>query len=161
MEDEGRMLTRLYIKIKCFLFQHRLDDDKKRKVNMIGQIICGGLFIILGVVSIGKWVYDIGKYPSDLTDGYASYWYESESDSMLSVDAAMFTFISNNNNVYIEGEVTDKTFVSDIGSITYSISDGKCYFEYQQIKYELTYCASNSDNDIVKDFESRLIEKSE
>ena len=59
MEDECRMLTKLYIKIKCFLFQHRLDDEKKRKVNMIAQIIFGALVVIVGVFAIGKFVYDM------------------------------------------------------------------------------------------------------
>lgn len=127
-------------------------------MNMISQVAFGVGVVVLGVLMLFTMIYNMGKYPSNLMAVEESHWYDETTDSVLTVSYNEFTLVSVKENVTIEGIVTDSELISDVGSIKYSISDGICQFEYQTIKYSLHYF-DNERTNILKDFESRLVEQ--
>lgn len=151
----------LFIKIRLFFARLKQNEKVWHKINMIAQLAFGVGVVVVGALMLFTMIYNLGKYPADLTAVEESYWYDETTDTLLSVRNQDFTLISNETQLYIEGMVTDSQLITDFGSIDYNVSDGRCTVTYQTIEYNLQYYNEEASIDIVRDFESRLVNELE
>ena len=156
----NQFFNTIYFKIKFFFLRLFPNEETKRKINTVAQIVFGVMFILLAIYILGKFVINMGSYPTSLTGDTYSYWYDKDADAMLSAEDGKFEFVSLEHNIQIEGDVTAESLVIPDITINYSIEDGYCIMSYQGVNYKLSHVNQEYNAEVISDFEERASESS-